>query len=170
MKTIFAALAAALTWFNTRGTQIEALKQEVADRDKIIADDQANLTALHATVDAQAGDNKLLNAALEDSKTKLADTTTRAETAEKSLAEVNADIESASGQAKDLIQRVNDNTAIPIQVGENGGVVHDEEHPANNAPAPSEAPAPTETAPVETGSGDAAGAGAGDQGGSEAQK
>lgn len=155
MKTIFAALAAALTWFNTRGTQIDALKEEIKSRDKIIEDQNGNIVSLHSTIDAQAGDNKILNAALEDSKTKLADTTARADTAEASLAEVNADIANATGQANELIQKVNDNTAIPIQVGENGGVVHDEDHPANNAPAPStEAPAAES---VETGNGQAGG-------------
>lgn len=159
MKTIFAALAAALTWFNTRGTQIDALKEEVKKRDDIIVAKEANIVALQSTVEAQAGDNKILNAALEDSKSKLQQSNADRDAAVTSLAEVNADIENATGQAQELITKVNENTAIPIQVGENGGVVHDEEHPANaDAPAPA-AEVPADSNATGTGAGTAGGEG-----------
>lgn len=158
LGTIFAAFASALTFFSTRGEQIENLKIQVADLKKINEDQATNIQTLHTALENEDLDDKAQQAALDQSKLDLAASQEALAAKQKELDDLLAEIDEGNAKAAELISKVNENQAIPIQVGENGGVVHDEEHPANNAEATDS------SAPVETGSGDA-----GNTGGSAAE-
>lgn len=108
MQNIIAALTAAIAFvFSSRAT-IAALKQQIADRDKIIDE-------LHAAVVADQADDASLEQAATDAKA-------AQKKAEDALAEINGQIESGNTKADELAAAITADPEIPISVNADGTV------------------------------------------------
>lgn len=109
LQKILGALVLALTFVTGAKAREDALKKEIADRDKIIADQQAALTADDA-------DDASLEAAAKAAQEAQA-------ASEKSLAELNAQFAEAAGKADELVSTINADSNIPVQVDPASGAV-----------------------------------------------
>jgi peptidoglycan hydrolase CwlO-like protein len=136
MKRIYAFIAAIAALLTTSNGHNEDLNQQIADRDKLLKEANEDRAALHAALDQAGVDNKVAQAALEASKAALTDSQAQVTAKQAELDAINADIDKAADQSDEVLAKITADQGIPVVVGENGGVVHDEEHPANNAPAP----------------------------------
>lgn len=119
LKAIVAALIAGITAITTGRKQVEALKAEVADRDKIIAD-------LRAKIEAEDADDASREAAL-------ADAIKAKEEADARYNALVAEIDEANKTASELIAATSENPDIPVTVDADGV--------ATETPAPEEKPA-----------------------------
>lgn len=112
MTKIIAALTSALAFvFGSRET-IKALKQQVADRDKTIAD----LLAAHAADDAD-------DASLEAAAVAAREAQAKAEAELKAITDANAE---AEAKADELAQALSADPEVPIIVSQDGTVTPQE--------------------------------------------
>jgi len=108
MQKILAALTTAIAFvFSTRGT-IAALKQQIADRDKTIAD-------LLAALEAENADDAALEAAAEAARA----AQTKAEADLAAILQANAE---ATLKADELLAAISADPSIPITVDPDGTV------------------------------------------------
>lgn len=143
MKSIFALLAAALTFVLGGKDREAALQTQIDDRDKTITGLNDNLTSLHKTLDDTTADDAAQKAALDASKAQLAQSQADTATAQKSLADLQAQVDQAAQQSDDLIAKINASTAIPVTVTPDGDVNHDTAAPSNDTRAPAASDVPT---------------------------
>lgn len=162
MKRIYAFIAAIAGLLTTSNGHNEDLNQQIADRDKLLKEANDDRAALHAALDQSGVDNKVAQAALEASKSALADSQAQVTAKQAELDALNEDINKAADQSDEVLSKITADKAIPVVVGENGGVVHDVDAPVNNAPVPGDdtgsKPADAQNA---AGDGSATGAGTG---------
>lgn len=108
LTNIIAALVMALGIITSAKAREKALKDEIAARDVIIADQQA-------IIDSDSDDDEALEAAAEAAKVKQAE-------AEASLAEVNKRFVEADAKASELIAKINADNENPVNVSSDGTV------------------------------------------------
>ena len=125
LNRLFTALAALIAFFTTSKETIKNLKAEIAARDQIITDQNANIADLHQKLDEANSNDEPLKAALEVAKQKQAASEEAQAAAEASLAELNTGLADATAKAEDAVTKINDDPAVPITVAEDGTVTHD---------------------------------------------
>lgn len=123
MQKILAALTAALAFVFGNKTNIAALKQQIADRDTVIAEQNTRIEDLLKVVEDDKTDDAALEAAAATAREGQAAAETRTAELEAAHTALTAEITTAEEKAAELAASISADSSIPITVDPGTGAV-----------------------------------------------
>lgn len=130
MNKIIAALVAALAWVLGAKETTASLKQQIEERDKAIAERDTQIEDLLKAIEDDKVDDAALQAAATEARAAQTTAEAQREQLATELADLNAQLETATSKADELAANITADPAIPVEVTPAGEVV------SNAAPEP----------------------------------